>query len=169
MLVHRLKILLSIIISLVVVQGITYFSENPLPSTGQISKLFTFNLNPFKSGSQTGFINTGNGSFEFETISITPTDLPEAPDETITNQPTSPIKKAPTPTTKKSVNPTSTPSPKPTKTPKPTATPTKKKAVTPFSPPSPKTTKTPKPAATQNPAPVTADARPGTTMEEIFQ
>ena len=143
MLVHRLKILLSIIISLVVVQGITYSSENPLPSTGQISKLFTFNLNPFKSGSQTGFINTGNGSFEFETISITPTDLPEAPDETITNQPTSPIKKAPTPTTKKSVNPTSTPSPKPTKTPKPTAT--------------------PKPAA------VTADARPGTTMEAIFQ
>jgi len=129
MLVHRLKILLSIIISLVVVQGITYFSENPLPSTGQISKLFTFNLNPFKSGSQTGFINTGNGSFEFETISITPTDLPEAPDETITNQPTSPIKKAPTPTTKKSVNPTSTPSPKPTKTPKPTATP-KPAAVT---------------------------------------
>src|SRR3989344_8927290 len=132
---HRLKIILSIVVSLLVVQGITYFSENPLPSAGQISKLFTFNLNPFKSGSQTGFINTGNGSFEFETISITPTDLPEAPNETITNQPTSPIKKAPTPTIKKSVNPTSTSLPKPTKTPKPT--------------------KPPKPTATPVPAPIT--------------
>ncbi len=143
MLIHRLKILLTIILSFVLVQGIMYFSENPLPSAGQISKLFTFNLNPFKSGSQTGFINTGNGSFEFETISITPTDLPEAPDEIITNQPTSPINKAPTPTVKKTASPTPTQKPKPTKTPKPTPT--------------------------KTPEPITSDTRPGTSLTEIFQ
>src|SRR3972149_10080195 len=110
MLIHRLKILLSIVISLVVVQGITYFSENPLPNLSSVSKLFTFNLNPFNSSSQTGFINPGENSFELEKISVTPPPLTEAVNNGAINQPepTTFSRKTPTPTVKKSVNPTST-------------------------------------------------------------
>lgn len=165
MLNHRFKIVLSILLSFIIVQGITYFSENPEVASVQaenmkgmlsglkfnassLTKLFSLNIGPpTDSPEPQGSVDPGSNSLNLPSISNPPTptetqsqSLPTAP--ILSRAPTSAVTRgAPTPT--RYLSPTPTKKPVPTNTPKPTAT--------------------PKPAA------ITADARPGSTMEEIFE
>lgn len=161
MLKHRLKIFLSIFLSLIIVQGITYFSDNPEVVSVQagnikgllsgikfnassLTKLFTLNID-LSNNNDPNQWNDPNNSFGLPSISNapSPTNLPVIEPTDSINFPTD-IPVGPT----SYVSPTKKPTNAPTATPKPT--------------------KPPKPTATPKPVPIDSDRRPGDSLNEIF-
>src|SRR3972149_8385740 len=150
MLNHRIKIVLSIFLSFIIVQGITYFMQNPkvLPSQAQNIRSFfaNFKFPDFKPLVSLDFVSQNN-SFNLPSINApTPTVTPVNLGPTQTVSPTSSIfGEEPTPTGFLGTNPLLSPTKKPTPT------------------------KVPKPTATPKPAAITSDTRPGATMADIFE
>lgn len=150
MMTHRIKIVLSIFLSFVIVQGVTFFMENPkvLPAQVKSARAFLSNLKlpDFKPLVSLDFVSQNN-SFNLPSINApTPTNVPISQGPIGTISPTSGIfDNEPTPTG----DPLITGAPTPTKKPTPT--------------------KVPKPTATPKPAAITSDTRPGNTMAEIFE
>ena len=157
MLMHRLKILASMIIALVLVEGYVYFTKKPVDVMAQAtnikgllariqfappnwSKLFTFTFPENNNSSQ---VKNGEGSMDFITSApvIPPTKIPTP----IQNQ-------IPIPTYGQNLD----------------ATPTSPIYVPPTSVPVVQPTKVPKPTAVPKAPPVTSATRPGTSLAEIF-
>lgn len=157
---YRIRILLSLVFSFILVQGYIYFSQNPqiIPAQAenikgalsgikfpQVGQLFTLNFSSMNSQVSPSK-QWGENSFNLPSISNAPSNnqsntiQPTIPQDNTNNYiiPTDIINEIP-----QISQPVTATSPKPTKPPKPTAT-----------PPLP---------------PITSDTRPGSTMAEIFQ
>lgn len=163
MLQHRIKIFLSIIISFILVQGITYYTENPdfvsvqadnikgvlsniKFDAASLTRLMSLNIGPTEHNLPKDWNDKGENSVDLPSISNPPTQMP-------INNPTSFV---PEPTDGLPLPTSHTPSQTPTRI--PTNAPTS----------TPKPTKPPKPTPTPKPAAITLDARPGETLDEIF-
>lgn len=160
MFTHRLKILASMLIAIILVEGYTYFSQNPgiIPAqadnikgllaniefpTYNIKKLFTLN---FDQTERVGIKPTPT-TVDYPTtaptiqpaglINQTPTPIQFIPDDELVDFPFEPG------------DIDNLPGNVPTKPPKPT--------------------KAPKPTKTPTPPPIKTDLRPGTNLDEIFK
>lgn len=159
MLKHRIKIFLSILLSFIIVQGITYYSDNPgiisvqadnikgllsgiKFNASSLTKLFTLNINLSNNDDPSQW-NDPNNSFGLPSISNAPTNPPASVPSGNLVPSTGPIG----PSTY--VSPTKRPTIAPTATPKPT--------------------KPPKPTATPKPPSITSDVRPGATLDDVFE
>jgi len=180
MFTHRLKILASMLIAIILVEGYTYFSQNPgiIPAqadnikgllanikfpTYNIKKLFTLNFSSPNNGTIKQLDNQ-NDPVNFTQVSTTPYPL----QPTTYFQPTRPVQ--PIKPTLPAVVLT-----------KAGPTPDDELVDFPFEPGDidnlpgnvptkpPKPTKAPKPTKTPTPPPITTDLRPGTSLVEIFK
>lgn len=163
MLQHRIKIIVSIILSFVIVQGVTYFTENPNTVSVQaenikgllsgikfdassLTRLMSLNLGSTQHNLPEGWNDQGENSVDLPSISA-PTNIPQTNPTEFIAEPTDNI---PEPSyTIPSGSPTKIPTKVPTSTPKPT--------------------KPPKPTPTPKPPSITLDARPGETLDEVFK
>lgn len=159
---HRLKIIISIVLSFAIVQGISYYTEHPDFASVQaenikgllsgikfdlsaITKSMTLNTGPTEHNYPKGWNETGKNSIDLPSISNYPTATPTPTPLPNVNFPTNPVSR---PTSVLSRTPTRIPTAVPTATPKPT--------------------KTPKPTPTPALPPINDDTRPGASIDEIF-
>ena len=185
MLIHRLKILVALILSFVVIEGYTYYTKHPSVITdvsynakgllsnlkfrpGNLTELFSLNFRP--SNQVTNPPTSQDNSFDLPTYNQ-PFDSTSAPLSVNAQGKPSPTYQVSTGTWQTDTQPTKRPVYKPTSV-QPTGLddelldfPYEAGAENVIKA---KPTKAPKPTKTPTPQPITTDLRPGSTLYEIF-